>query len=137
MFNICKVLRSPSPECGVSTITKAIDLPSGDQAMVDAGELGAWLMGNVQLPDVSRRGSPPSLGTNQRCVGRGASLMRKSSLPTSNESLNFSSPIFFGASSAAAKAIMRPSGRHENCWMPVTDLVIGTASPPDIGIRKM
>src|SRR5882724_3788848 len=124
MFNICKVLRSLSPEWGVSTITKAIDLPSGDQAMGDAGELGGWLMGNVQFPEVRRRGSPPSLGTNQRCVGRGASLTRKSSLPTSKESLKRSSPIFFGASSAAAKAIISPSGRHENCWMPVADLVI-------------
>src|SRR5260370_215735 len=105
-------------------MSEEMDLRWGDHAMGDAGELGGWLMGNVQLPDVSRRGSPPSLGTNQRCVGRGASLMRKSSLPTSNESLNFSSPIFLGASSAAAKAIMRPSGRHENCWMPVADLVI-------------
>src|SRR5450755_1503991 len=114
-----------------------MDWPSGDHAIGEAGELGGWLMGSVHDPEVRRRGSPPSDGTSQRWVGRAASLTRKSSLPTSNESLNFSSPVFLAGSSADANAIIFPSGRHANCWMPVIDLVICTASPPVIGMTNI
>src|SRR5580704_17852891 len=111
--------------------------PSGDQAIGEAGELGGWLVGSVHEPEVRRRGSPPSDGSSHKCVGSAASFTRKSSLPTSNESLNFSSPVFLGASSAAANAIILPSGRHANCWTPGIDLVICTASPPVIGITNI
>ena len=46
---------SKSPECGVSTRAKAIDLPSGDQERGEAGGPGGKLVGRLQEPDVRRR----------------------------------------------------------------------------------
>src|SRR5580658_10796899 len=114
-----------------------MDPPSGDQAIGEAGELGGWLVGSVHEPEVRRWGSPLSAGSSHKCVGRAASFTRKSSLPTSNESLNFSSPVFLGASSVAANAIIFPSGRHANCCTPVVDFVICAASPPVMGITNI
>src|SRR5690349_9172558 len=100
-----------------------MDLPSGDHDSGDAGELGGWLIGMLHAPQVKRRAPAPSVPVTQRCAGRGAEVNRKSLFPTSNESLNRSSPVRFWASSDAAYAIMRPSGRHANCCTPAGDLV--------------
>src|SRR5260221_234022 len=92
---------SLSPEYGSATLTIAIHFPSDDHAMGDAGELGGWLIGRLQLPDVRRRAPVPSSPITHRCAGIGAAVTKKSLLPTSNESLNFSSPAFLDASSDA------------------------------------
>src|ERR1700687_5141310 len=105
-------------------------LPSGDQVIGEAGELGGGVPGRLQLPDVSRFASPPLADTTQRCAGMGAEVARKSLLPTSKASLCRSSPLFFTGSSEAEKAIIPPSGRHANCCTPVADFVACSGSPP-------
>src|SRR5205809_7952111 len=80
---------SKSPECGVSSRVKAIDLPSGDQERGEAGGPGGKLGGRLQEPDVRRRaGAPPSDGTSQTCVRRGAAWIRKPSFPIYNGRLS-------------------------------------------------
>src|SRR5437867_3507143 len=122
-----------SPECGVGTLAIAIVLPSGDHASGDEGAPGGKLTGKLQLPDVRRRAAvAPSLGTSHTCVGVGAVATRKSSLPTSNESLNRSGPVFFSASSAVAYTIVDPSGDQAYCCTPFGAFVMRLASPPVI-----
>src|SRR5271165_329998 len=114
-----------------------MDLPSGDHAIGEAGDPGGWLIGSVQVPEVRRLGCPPFAGTSHRCVGSAAARTRKSSLPTSKESLWRSSPVFLGASSEAANAMRLPSGLHENCCTPAPIFVSCVESPPFIGMTKI
>ena len=67
-----KDLRSLSPECGSSCFVNTIELPSGDHEIGDDGELGGKTLGSVHVPEVSRRGFPPSAATSQMCEGVGA-----------------------------------------------------------------
>src|SRR5947209_17166099 len=94
-------------------------------------------MGSVQFPEVSRLASPPAALISHKWVGRGLALTKKSLLPTSKASSKRSGPVFFGASSLAAKAMDLPSGLQANCWTPVDTLVNCMESPPVIGIRKI
>ena len=70
------------------------------------------------------------------CVGCGAAWIRKSSFPISNERLCRSMPDALAGSSAAAKAILVPSGDQAKCCTPVALSVTRRASPPDIAITN-
>src|SRR5512143_3296392 len=120
----------PPPVCGDGCCVKAIDLPSGDQAIGAAGGPGGWLVGRLHVPDVRRLAAPPLDGTTQRCVGSTAVVTVKSSFTISNESLKRSGPVFFSGSSAVANAIVLPSGDHANCCTPVGAFVSACGSPP-------
>ena len=61
-----------SPELAVVVRQKAISRPSGDH---DRSE-GPSDVARLQAPEVSRRGSPPSAETSQRCEGAGAWVLR-------------------------------------------------------------
>ena len=67
---------SPSPKCGSACFTNAMARPSGDQDSGEEGGPGGSLRGRLQLPEVSRRGSPPSAGVSQTCRGVGADSAR-------------------------------------------------------------
>ena len=79
---------------------------------------------------------PPAAFTSQMCVGCGAAWIRKSSFPISNERLCRSMPDVFAGSSAAAKAILVPSGDQAKCCTPVALSVTRRASPPAIAITN-
>src|SRR6266849_5576987 len=131
------VLWSESPEWAETTFAIARLLPSGAHAIGDDGGPGGKLTGMLHVPDVKRRASPPALATSQRWVGVGASVIVKSSFPTSNASLNFSRPVFFGDSSAVAYATVVPSGDQANCCTPLDAFVRRCGSPPFIGMTKI
>ncbi len=50
-------------------------VPSGVQTIADAGVPGGWLIGIVQVPDVTRFASPLVADTIHRCVGGTASVI--------------------------------------------------------------
>ena len=112
----------------------AIARPSADHDNGDGPNPAVRLPG----PVVMRRASPPAELTTQSSVGSGGAVVRKSSLPTSNESLKRSAPLSGGdlSGSVATNAIWRPSGLHAYVSTSLRLAVICTASPPSIGITK-
>src|ERR1035438_311026 len=69
LSRICSEVWSASPNCGCSWRVNSSDLPSADQLIGEAGELGGALFAKLQVPDVRRRAFPPSAETIQRCEG--------------------------------------------------------------------
>src|SRR5262245_7822358 len=69
---------------GVSRCVMAMVFPSGDQDSGEGAGPGGCATGRLQGPLVTRRASPPSADTIQTCEGVGATVVRKSSSPTSN-----------------------------------------------------